>query len=63
MLVCDNSLYVMVRSDVRGLLDVSNSITHLDRHLYLSGTWLSVAPRMDTKNTCVEKRLEYMLKI
>ena len=34
-------------------------------HLYLSGILLGVTPRIDTKKkaTCVQKRLDYMLKI
>ena len=33
-------------------------------HVFLSGTWFGVAPRNDTKMTsCVQKRLNYVLKI
>ena len=35
----------------------------LDQTLYLSGMWLGVAPRKDTKKTCVQKKLDYVLKM
>lgn len=35
----------------------------LNNHLYTSGMWLGVAPKMNTKKTCVEKRLNHVLKI
>ncbi len=31
-------------------------------HLFLSGMWLGVAPRTDTKKTCVQKRSDDVLK-
>jgi hypothetical protein len=31
-------------------------------HLYLSGMWLGVVLRTNAKKTCVQKRLDYMLK-
>ena len=33
------------------------------RQLYLSGAWLGVDLRADTKKSCVYKRLVYRLKI
>ena len=36
-------------------VDVSNSMSNLTGHLYLSGVWLGVNLQMDTKKTCVER--------
>ena len=44
-------------------VDLPNSMSDLNGHLYLSGIWLGVHLRMDTKKKCVEQRLDYMLKI
>ena len=33
------------------------------RDLYLSGVWLGMDLRMDTKTTCVKKSLDNMLRI
>ena len=39
-------------------------LRNLTGHLYLSGVWVAVNLRMNTKKTsCVYKRLDYMLKI
>jgi hypothetical protein len=35
---------------------------HYSRHLYLSGMWLGVDLRMDTRKTSVSKRLDCLLK-
>ena len=35
----------------------------LNGHLYLSDVWLGVNLRIDTKETCVDMGLDYMLKI
>ena len=43
-------------------VDVCNSFLFLNGHLYLSDVMLSVNLRTDTKKTCVEKRLDNMLK-
>ena len=34
-------------------VDVLNTITCHIMHLFLRGTWLDVAPRMDIKITCI----------
>ena len=44
-------------------VDVLNTMPDLTGHLYLSGVGLGVNLKMDTKKTCVEKRLVYVLKI
>ena len=41
---------------------VSGRLLILIGHLDLSGTPLRVAPSMDTKKACVQKRLDYVLK-
>ena len=42
---------------------MSNSVTYLNGHLYLSGIRLGVATSTETVKTCVEKRSNYVLMI
>ena len=59
------------RSEIREELLIDNpcsvtsvaSVTFLNRKLDLGGMGLGVAPRTDTKKTCVYKRLDYVFKI
>ena len=44
------------------IVDVPNSVFILNKHLYLSGVWLSVDLRTDTKKSCIGKRSDYLLK-
>lgn len=44
------------------LIKVSYSVISLNQTLYLSGVWLDVDQRTDTKQTCGQKRLDYVLK-
>ena len=45
-------------------VDVPHPVFDLKRDLYLSGVWLGVNLRMDTKKvTCLEKKLDCVLKI
>ena len=44
-------------------MEVPNSGSHLNIHRYLSGEWLDVDLRTDTKKICVEKRLDYVVRI
>ena len=34
----------------------------MDTYMYVSGLWLGVNLRTDTKRTCVHKRLDFVLK-
>ena len=45
-------------------VDVPNPVSDLKRDLYLSGVWLGVNLRMDTKKatSCLKKRLDCVLK-
>ena len=42
---------------------MSNSVTYLNGHLYLSGIRLGVATSTETVKTCGEKRSNYVLMI
>ena len=44
-------------------VDVLKSGTYLIWSSILSDMWLGVAPRTDTKKTCVQKKLDYVPKI
>ena len=38
-------------------------VAFLMRNLCLSGIWLGVPPRTANKKTCVQKRVDYVIKI
>jgi hypothetical protein len=43
-------------------IDVPNLVLRLKRNLYWSGEWLGCDPRIDTKKTRIEKRLDHVFK-
>ena len=56
--------YLMLTTNVsKGYkVDVPNSVFVLQRTPYLSGIWLGVNLRTDTNETCVKKRMDYVLR-
>ena len=47
---------------LRAKVDVLNLVTYLNQHLYLSGMWFGVVPRIEIRMTCVQQGLDCVLK-
>ena len=58
---CGWCIHLTPTLKVHHKVDMSNLGFHLKRNLYFSCVWLGVNLKIDTKKTCVEQRLDYVL--